>query len=146
MIEKGRDQEPAKPTEALTSLSSSHEGGLVLIDKKYEPLKEAIRAYKSRLAAQLDLPEKLKQYHNAREEKAKLSVNHQRILETQTMFEGPMLALPKRPIKLNPSLETILEVSSRRENARTESHRETKHHSHKSREAIFLEELPKADK
>ena len=74
-----------------------------------------------------------------------MAVNHQRILETQTMFEGPMPVLPKRPVKLNPSLETILQVSLRRENARAESNRETKHHSQESREATFLEEIPKAD-
>ena len=44
LTEKGRDQEPAKPVEALTSSSSSHEGGLVMIDKKYEPLEVAIQA------------------------------------------------------------------------------------------------------
>ena len=40
-----------------------------MIDKKYEPLEAAIRAYKSKVEAQLDLPYKLRQYPNAREEK-----------------------------------------------------------------------------
>ena len=88
MTKKEKSQEPAKPTEAINSSSSSHEGGLALIDKKYEPSEAAIRAYKSRIAALLDLPDKLKQYPNAREEKAQLAVNRQRILETQTMIEG----------------------------------------------------------
>ena len=42
VTEKEKSQEPAKHAEALTSSSSSHEGGSVLIDKKYEPLEAAI--------------------------------------------------------------------------------------------------------
>ena len=113
-----------------------------MIDKKYEHLEPTIQAYESRLAAQLDLLDKLKQYPNAREEKAQLAVNRQRILETQTMIEGPMPILPKRPIKLKPILETILEVSSRREKAIAKSNKETKHNSQISREATLLEEIP----
>ena len=66
-----------------------------MIEKKSKPLEAAIQAYESRLAAQLDLPNKLKQYPNAREEKAKLAVNHQCILETQTMIEGPCQFYPR---------------------------------------------------
>ena len=40
-----------------------------MIDKKYELLEAAVRAYESIIEAQLDLLEKLKQYPNAREEK-----------------------------------------------------------------------------
>ena len=54
------NKEPKK--RASTSLSSSHKGGFVLVDKKYEPLEAAIRAYESRLSALVDLPDKLKQY------------------------------------------------------------------------------------
>ena len=57
---KNREQEPAKTTKARTSSSSSQEGESVLIDKKYEPLEAAVRAYESRVEAQLDLLEKLK--------------------------------------------------------------------------------------
>ena len=42
-------------------------------------------------------------------------------------------------------METVLEVSLQRENAETESHRETEHHSQESREATSLEEVPKVD-
>ena len=42
LTKKERSQEPTKPAEALTSSSSSLEGGSVLIDKKYEPLEAAI--------------------------------------------------------------------------------------------------------
>ena len=48
------------------------------------------------------------------------------IRDTQTMIEGPLAVLPKGPIKLTPSLETILEVSSQKENARTKSRGVTK--------------------
>ena len=97
---------------ARTSASSSQEGESILIEKKYEPLEAAIRAYKSRVEAQLDLPKKLKQYPNAREEKVQLETNRQQIWDAQTMMEGPVPIEPKGPRKLKPSLETILEVSS----------------------------------
>ena len=119
---KEKSQEPTKQANVLTSSSSSHKGGL--IDKKYEPLEAAIQAYKSRLAAQLDLSNKLKQYPNAREEKTQLEANCQQIWEAQTMIEGPMPIQPKGPRKLKSTLETILEVSSRQERARTESNAE----------------------
>ena len=43
-----------------------------MIEKRYEPLEAAVRAYEDRVEAQLDLPERLKQYPNAREEKTQL--------------------------------------------------------------------------
>ena len=61
------------------------------------------------------------------------------------MMEGPMPIRPKGPKKLKPSLETILEVSSRRERARTESNAKLEIDSHASWEATFLEEIPAAD-
>ena len=57
---KNREQEPTKIAKARTSSSSSQEGGFVLIDKKYESLEATVRAYKSRVEAQLDMPKKLK--------------------------------------------------------------------------------------
>ena len=75
--EKKKEPEPEKTAKARTSSSSSHEGGSVLIDKKYEPLEAAVRAYESRIEAQLDLPEKLKQHPNAGEEKTQLEANRQ---------------------------------------------------------------------
>ena len=71
--EKGKKHETKE--QASTSSSSSHKGGSVLIDKKYEPLEATIRAYGSRLAALVDLPNKLKQYPNAREEEVGLEAN-----------------------------------------------------------------------
>ena len=62
------------------------------------------------------------------------------------MIEGPMPIQPKGPIKLKTSLETILEVSSRQERARTKSNAELEHDSQASWEATFLEEIPAADK
>ena len=52
---------------------------------------------------------------------------------------------PKGPRKLKPSLETILEVSSRRENAKMESNKEMDWNSQVSKEATLLEEIPEAD-
>ena len=56
-----------------------------------------------------------------------------------------MTTRPRGPKKLKPSLETILEVSSRRERARTESNAEPELNSQASWEAIFPEEIPAAD-
>ena len=67
------------------------------------------------------------------------------IRDTQTMMEGPLPVLPKGPIKLTPSLETILEVSSQKENARTESRGVTERTTYVSRETVPLEEIPEAD-
>ena len=61
------------------------------------------------------------------------------------MMEGPMPTRPQGPKKLKSSLETILEVSSRRERARTESNAEPEFNSQASWEATFLEEIPAAD-
>ena len=108
-----------------------------MIDKKYEPLEAAVRAYASRIEAQLELPKKLKQYPNAREEKTQLEANCQQIWEAQTMMDGPLPIQSNGPRKLKPSLETILEVSSRRERARTESNVEPEHDSQTSWEATF---------
>ena len=52
---------------------------------------------------------------------------------------------PKGPRKLKPSLETILEVSSRRENAKTKSNKEMEWKSQVFKEATLLEEIPEAD-
>ena len=61
------------------------------------------------------------------------------------MMEGPMPIQPKGPKKLKPSLETILEVSSKREKARTESNTEPELDSQDYWEAAFLEEMPVVD-
>ena len=62
------------------------------------------------------------------------------------MMEGPLLVQPKVPRKLKASLETLLEVSSRRERAKTESNTGPEQDSQASWEATFLEEIPIADK
>ena len=49
----------------------------MLLEKNNEPIEAALRAYESRLAAQLDLPEKLRLYPNAREEKARMYAGRQ---------------------------------------------------------------------
>ena len=64
------------------------------------------------------------------EDKVRLAVNQQRIQDTQTMVERPRPTFPKGPISLKPSLETILEVSSQKENAKIESKTELELSSH----------------
>ena len=61
------------------------------------------------------------------------------------MMEGPLPIQPKGPRKLKPSLETILEVSSKQERARTESNAEPEHDLQTSWETTFLEEIPTID-
>ena len=62
------------------------------------------------------------------------------------MMKGTMPIQPKGPRKLKPSVETILEVSSRQEKARIESNAEPELDSQASWEATFLEEIPAVDK
>ena len=140
-----REERKEPKEQASTSSSSSHKGGSVLLEKNNEPIEAALRAYDSRLAAQLDLPEKLRLYPNAREEKARMFAGRPLIRETQTMMEGPLPVVSKGPIKLTPSLETILEVSSQKENAQTESGGATEKGMYASKGADTLEEIPEAD-
>ena len=68
-----------------------------------------------------------------------METNCQQIWKAQTMMEGPMPIRPKGPKKLKPSLETILEVSSRREKARTKSNAEPEFDSQASWEATAIQ-------
>ena len=52
LLERKREPEYEKWTRARTSSTSSQEGGSVLIDKRYEPLEAAVRAYEDRIEAQ----------------------------------------------------------------------------------------------
>ena len=60
----------------------------------------------------MELPKKLQESPNPREEKINLVVHHQMIRETQRRFEEPPPAITRGPISLKPTLETILEASS----------------------------------
>ena len=60
--------------------------------------------------------------------------------DTQMMIEGPLPNAFKGPIKLKPSLETILEVSAQRENEQIEPRETTEYGTHNSRETFPLEQ------
>ena len=100
----------AKKDEVVVSEVSS--GGSVLVDKINETLDATIEAHKGRIAALEDLPKKLQEYPNPREEKINLVVHRQLIREAQTMLEGPPPTIPQGLISLRPTLETIPEVAS----------------------------------
>ena len=106
-VEKEKD-------EAKESTPSSS-GELVIVDKVHEPLQEALDAYNSRVTPLTEIPRKLQEYPNPREEKVKLVVHQQLIGDTQTMLEGPTLAITRGHVSKRPNLETILEVASSEE-------------------------------
>ena len=60
----------------------------------------------------MELPKKLQESPNPREEKINLVVDQQIIRETQSTFEGPPPAITRGPISSKPTLETIPEASS----------------------------------
>ena len=90
---------------------SSHKKGSVIVDKTYEALDVAMKAYYIRLSNLVELPRKLKKYFNVREEKFRLVVHQQQIRDTQTLLKGLPPALPKGPMSLRPTLDTIMQVS-----------------------------------
>ena len=75
-------------------VSEVSSGGSVLVDKINESLDATIEAHKGHIAALEDLPKKLQEYPNPREEKINLAVHRQLIREAQTVLEGPPLAIP----------------------------------------------------
>ena len=83
------------------------EGGLVLVDKVNEPFDAIRKAYESRITAMTDIPKKLQEYPNPREEKIHLAVHQQKIEETQAMLEGMPQPILQGPIPFQPSLGTI---------------------------------------
>ena len=67
MTQDASAQEPSKKMSHNAKLTSDESsGGLVLIDKIFEPLQAALDAYTNILAAQQDLPQKVKEYPNPR--------------------------------------------------------------------------------
>ena len=88
------------------------EGGSVLVDKVNEPFDAIRKAYESRITAMTEIPKKLQEYPNPREEKIHLVVHQQKIRETQAMLEGMPQPVLRGPIPFQPSLGTIPEVPS----------------------------------
>ena len=91
--------------------SEKDSGGSVLVEKLNEPLDAALQAYESRITALTELPKKLQEYPNPREEKINLSVHQQLIRDTQTLLEGPPPTYKRGPASAKPTLETIIEAT-----------------------------------
>ena len=85
------------------------------MDKIHEPLQAALDAYSSRITPLTEIPKKLQEYPNPREENVRLAEHQQLIRDTQTMFEGPPPALRRGHVSKRPDLETIPEASSSQE-------------------------------
>ena len=85
------------------------------MDKIHEPLQAALDAYSSRVTPLTEIPKKLQEYPNPREENVRLAEHQQLIRDTQTTFEGPPPALRRGHVSKRPDLETIQEVSSSQE-------------------------------
>ena len=83
-----------------------------MVDKIYEPLQAVIKAFNSKIAVEMELPKKLQEYSNPREEKINLVVQQHMIREAHSTFEGPPLAITRGHVSLKPTLETIPEASS----------------------------------
>ena len=115
--EQAQDKhEPAIQANKENATSSSpSSGGSVIVDKVNETLQAALDAYNSRIPPLTEIPKKLQEYPNPREEKVRLAVHQNMIKDTQTMLEGPPPIIKRGPISKRPDLETILEVSSSQE-------------------------------
>ena len=88
-------------------------GEFVIVDKTYEPLQVAQEAYNGRITRFTEILNKRKEYPNPGEEKKRLVVHQQLVWYTQTMLEGPPPILKHGSISQKPSLDIILEVSSK---------------------------------
>ena len=64
-----------------------------VIDKVHEHLQAALDAYNSQITSLIEIPKKLQEYPNPREEKVRLALHQQLIRDTQMMLEGPPLAI-----------------------------------------------------
>ena len=67
--EKPQEQTPVQDDRESSKPSS---GGSVIVDRVNEPLKAALDAYNSRITPQTEIPKKLQEYPNPREEKERL--------------------------------------------------------------------------
>ena len=80
--------EAKRPEPVLSSSESS--GGSVIVDKVNETLRAALDAYGQRITPLTEIPKKLQEYPNPREEKIRLAVHQKMVRDTQTTFEGPL--------------------------------------------------------
>ena len=93
-------------------VSETSSGGSVLVEKANESLEAIKRAYESRITALTEIPPKLKEYPNPREEKVNLAIHQQKIRETQALLEGPPKTIERGPRPFRTTLEHISEASS----------------------------------
>ena len=91
------------------------DGGSVLVERVNERLDAIRMSYKNSYAAEVEIPKKLQEYPNPREEKMNLVVHQQIIRETQTMLEGRPKPILRGPGPLKPTLETIPKSGSNTE-------------------------------
>ena len=68
--------------------SKVSEGGFVLVERVNEHLDAIRMAHENCYAAQVEIPKKLQEYPNPREEKVNLVVHQQIIRDTQAILEG----------------------------------------------------------
>ena len=84
----------------------------MIVDKVNESLRGALNAYNARITPQTEIPKKLQEYPNPREEKERLIAHRQLIEDTQAQLEGPPKDLHQKSVYQRPDLETFPEVSS----------------------------------
>ena len=77
------------------SSSQPSSGGSVIVEKLYEPLDAARKAFESRIKETMILPKKLQEYPNPIEEKERLASYQRLVQDTQTKWEGPPTKMEK---------------------------------------------------
>ena len=88
---ENRENEPnERMQQEEPSSSQPSSGGLVIIEKLYEPLDAARKAFESRIKETMILPKKLQEYPNPIEEKERLASYQRLVQDTQTKWEGPL--------------------------------------------------------
>ena len=87
----------------------------MIVDRVNKPLQVALDAYNSQTTPLVEIPKKLQEYPNPKEEKVRLAIHQQLIRDTQTMLEEPPKAINQGPVSKMLDLETIHEVASSKE-------------------------------
>ena len=73
--ESSNANKPRENKEPAQTSTEPSEGGSVVIDKVHEHLQAALDAYNSRITSLTEIPKKLQEYPNPREEKVNLSLH-----------------------------------------------------------------------
>ena len=96
--DKDKHQPSIQANKENATSSSLSSGGSVIVDKVNEPLRAALDAYNSQIPPLTEIPKKLQEYLNLREEKVRLAIHQNMIQDTQIMFEGPPSIIKRGPI------------------------------------------------